>query len=117
MLAHQPERFFFGKEHFLADSGYTPSLYIVPAFIEPPNHGLLAEESQFNLQLSNICIWVEHCIGILKGCFQSLKGLHLAIRGKRDIKRMVYWILACCVLHNLILQDAFGSEWLEDEGD
>lgn len=60
---------------------------------------------------------MEHCIGILKGHFQSLKGLRLAIRGERDITRMVCWILTCCVLHNLVLQDAFDSEWAEDEGD
>jgi DDE superfamily endonuclease len=116
-LARRPERFFSGEEYLLADSGYTPSLRIVPAFKKPPHRSLSPEETQFNFRLSNIRIRVEHCIGILKGRFQSLKGLRLAIRGERDIKRMGCWILTYCVLHNLILQDEFDSERAEDEGD
>lgn len=116
-LALCPDQFFSGEEYLLADSGYTPNLHTIPTFKKPPNRGLSPEETQFNFQLSNIRVQVEHCIGILKGHFQSLKGLRLMIRKEKDIKRMVYWILACCILHNLILQDAVESEWIEEEGD
>jgi DDE superfamily endonuclease len=119
MLARQPHQFFDGNEYLLADSGYTPCIQIIPAFKRPQNRGLGMEESQFNLQLSKIRVRVEHCIGILKGRFQSLKGLRTIIRRKRDVRRLTYWIRACCVLHNLVLQDPVKQEWLEDddEGD
>lgn len=116
-LARLPEQFFVNNEYLLADSGYTPSRYIIPAFKKPPNRDLSIEENQFNYQLSNIRVRVEHCIGILKGRFQSLKGLRIMLRRDKDIKRAVYWIRACCVIHNLVLQDQVDNEWLEDEGD
>ena len=37
------------------------------------------------------------------------------IRREKDVRRLVYWIRACCVLHNLALQDPVEQEWLEDE--
>ena len=117
ILARQPDRFFAGDEYLLADSGYTPSLQIIPSFKRPPNRGLAMDEAQFNSQLSNIRVRVEHCIGILKGRFQSLRGLRTVIRREKDVRRLVYWIRACCVLHNLVLQDPVEQEWLEDEGE
>ena len=37
------------------------------------------------------------------------------IRQEKDVKRLVYWIRACCVLHNLVLQDPVEQAWLRDE--
>jgi len=112
-LACQPDRFFTGDEYLLADTGYTPSTRIVPTFKKFPS--LAIDETQFNYRLSNIRIRVEHCIGILKGRFQSLRGLRTVIRQEKDVKRLVYWIRACCVLHNLVLQDPVEQAWLRDE--
>ena len=39
------------------------------------------------------------------------------IRQEKDIKRSVYWIHACCILHNLLLKDTADNEWLEVEKD
>jgi hypothetical protein len=116
-LALHPEQFFTGNEYLLADSGYSPSQHIIPVFKKPPHSSLTAEETQFNFKLSSIRVQVEHCIGILKGHFQSLKGLRIMIRQEKDIKQSVYWIRACCVLHNLLLQDKIDNEWLEVERD
>jgi hypothetical protein len=115
ILARQPDRFFSGEEYLLADSGYTPSLRIIPAFKKSQGRSLNPDEAEFNSKLSNIRVRVEHCIGILKGRFQSLKGLRTVIRREKDVRRLVYWIRACCVLHNLALQDPVEQEWLEDE--
>jgi hypothetical protein len=37
------------------------------------------------------------------------------IQGEADVRRLVYWIRACYVLHNPALQDPVEAEWLEDE--
>jgi hypothetical protein len=117
ILARQPDNFFTGAEYLLADTGYTPSTQIVPAFKKPPTRRLSEDEAQFNFKLSSIRVRVEHCIGILKGRFQSLKGLRTVIRREKDIRQLVYWIRSCCVIHNLVLQDPVEQEWLEDEGE
>jgi len=114
-VARQPEKFFNGEEYLLADSAYTPSPYIIPAFKKPPTSSMPSDEARFNHKLSNIRVRVEHCIGILKGRFQSLKGLRTVIRSERDVKLLVYWIRACCVLHNLFVQDPVEQDWLEIE--
>ena len=116
-LTLQRDRFFSGNEYLLADSGYNPSPQIIPAFKRLPNSSLTPDQAQFNTQLSNIRVRVEHCIGILKGRFQSLRGLRTVIRREKDVERLVYWIRACFVLHNLVLQDPVEQEWLEDESD
>jgi hypothetical protein len=116
-LCLHPDQFFSGDEYLLADSAFSPSLNIVPVFKRPPHSALPPDEARFNRQLSRIQVRVEHCIGILKGRFQSLKGLRIVIRREKDAKRAVYWIRACCVLHNLALQDPVDGEWLEGERD
>lgn len=114
-VALQPEKFFNGEEYLLADSAYTPSSYIVPAFKKPPTGNLSQNEARFNNKLSNIRVRVEHCIGILKARFQSLKGLRTVISGEKDVKLIVFWIRACCVLHNLFVKDPIEPGWLEVE--
>lgn len=46
----------------------------------------------------------EHAIGYLKGRFQSLKGLRVAICDEQSHKFATYWVLACVVLHNIALE-------------
>lgn len=116
-IARQPEDFFNGDEYLLADSGYTPDRRIIPAFKNYQTHRLTPAEAKFNYKLSNIRVRIEHCIGILKGRFQSLKGLRTVIKSEKDVRRIVYWIRTCCVLHNLLLQDPVEQEWLEVEED
>ena len=116
-LACQPDRFFSGQEYLLADSGFNPSTQIIPAFKRPSNSNLADDKAQFNFKLSSIRVKVEHCIGILKGWFQSLKGLRTVIKEEKDVKRLVYWIRACCVLHNLVLQDPVEPEWIKVDAD
>jgi hypothetical protein len=67
----------------------------------------------FNTSLSKARVSVEHCIGILKGKFQSLRGLRLAIRDEGDLTRASLWIRSCVVLHNILLEDSMQEKWEE----
>jgi hypothetical protein len=113
-LALQTNQFFMGNQYLLADSGYTPSSTIIPCFKKLPNQGLLQDRKRFNSKVAHVRINVEHCIGILKARFQSLKGLRLRISKKRHLQRCILWIRACCVLHNFLLSDPIDEDWLED---
>jgi hypothetical protein len=116
-IARRPEQFFSPSQYLLADSGYSPRPHVIPAFKRSPCRGLNAMESAFNRKLSNIRVRVEHCIGMLKAKFSSLRGLRLAIRNDREVHRCTYWIRACAALHNLLLKDPVDAEWMgaEDE--
>ena len=54
---------------------------------------------------------MEHTNGILKGRFQSLKSLRVQIKNKADHAFAVYWVKACCVLHNLLQEDEYDESW------
>ena len=74
-----------------ADSAYTPETWSVALFKKPVNRQLTADQRTYNYWVSKvsftlcskfnephcsqICIRVEHTIGMLKGTFQSLKGI------------------------------------------
>lgn len=114
-LGTNPQDLFADGEYVLADSGYPPTPYVVPAFKRPRGHQLSASESHFNCLLSAIRVRVEQCIGILKGRFQSLKGLRILIRRNKDIRRCVHWVKVCCILHNLLIDDEPEEGWLTEE--
>ena len=47
----------------------------------------------------------------MKGKFQSLCGMPTLISGKETHTLVVLWIRSCVVLHNLLLQDGYDSNW------
>ncbi|XP_055353546.1 putative nuclease HARBI1 [Paramacrobiotus metropolitanus] len=114
-LAQRPEKFFEPEEYLLADSGYQPDVHVVPAYKAPESN--FEENSLFNFLLAQARVGNEHCIGILKGRFQSLRGLRVMIKTADDHKKAVFWFLACCVLHNILhdMGDAYDETWTEDE--
>jgi hypothetical protein len=114
-LALRTNQFFTGNQYLLADSGYTPSSTIIPCFKKLPYQGLSRDRKRFNSRVAHVRIHVEHCIGILKARFQSLKGLRLRINNKRHLQRCIFWIRACCVLHNFLLSDSIHEDWLLDD--
>ena len=48
---------------------------------------------------------------MLKGRFQSLRGLRIRINKKQDHARAVLWFRVCCVLHNLLTSDRYDENW------
>jgi hypothetical protein len=57
----------------------------------------------FNNHVSFVRVRSEHCIGFLKGRFQSLKGLRLTINNREDHIYATQWIMACVAVHNFAL--------------
>ncbi|GAU91422.1 hypothetical protein RvY_03680 [Ramazzottius varieornatus] len=54
---------------------------------------------------------------MLKGKFQSLKALRGVLNTAEDHRKIVYWIRACCVLHNLLTSDYYNPEWDDSSED
>ncbi|RHY18805.1 hypothetical protein DYB25_003461 [Aphanomyces astaci] len=56
----------------------------------------------FDTGHASLRVICEHGNGLLKGRWSSLVLLHVAIRNERDVQFVCNWILACCVLHNIV---------------
>ena len=112
------EDYFAPLEYILGDSAYSSSSVMVQAFKKSRNEGTLPRDKEiFNTHLAKIRIKSEHCIGLLKGRFQCLKGMNTFIRhGKKDVKDIVDIISSCVILHNMLLnyEDAIPQEWYQD---
>ncbi|KAI9911559.1 hypothetical protein PsorP6_009709 [Peronosclerospora sorghi] len=114
-LVQDKDRMFSGREYLLADSGFVPDITIIPCFKKPAHGSLNTEQKIFNKQLSSFRVCNEHCIGLLKGRFQSLKCLRLRLQDEDDAQRIIAWIISCAVLHNLLLSEDF--DWVDIDVD
>ncbi|KAI9907541.1 hypothetical protein PsorP6_016535 [Peronosclerospora sorghi] len=103
-LVHNKYRMFSGREYLLADSGFVPDLT-----------GTSIPNKKINKQLSSFRVCNKHCIGLLKGRFQSLKGLRLRLQDEDNAQRIIASIRSCAVLHNLLLSKDF--DWVDIDVD
>ncbi|POV96472.1 hypothetical protein PSHT_15116 [Puccinia striiformis] len=113
-VAQSPEKYFDPNQFLIADSAYTNDQYVVPAY---KGKDLLDDWNvDFNYHLAQSQVRIEHAIGILKGRFSSLRKMRSQIRGPKEMKAVVKWIITCIILHNLLadLKDQW-NELYEDE--
>jgi hypothetical protein len=64
----------------------------------------LPRNEEFNNHVSMVRIRSEHCIGYLKGRFQSLKSLRVSIKNANAHKFATYWVAACIGVHSFAMQ-------------
>lgn len=87
-----------GEFHLLGDSAYPLSKNLLTPF---PDRGLLnRQQINYNMQHSSNRIKIGHCNGVFKQKLRQLYYIKL-----KDIRLIVNFIRACCVFHNLGLQD------------
>ncbi|OWA54655.1 hypothetical protein BV898_19054 [Hypsibius exemplaris] len=82
------KRFFDEEEYILADSANTTSTTVVASYKKPA--ALIPENDIFNKYHSSLKMTVEHCIGMVKSCCQSLRGMRSYISYVKDHQRIVY---------------------------
>ena len=97
---HSPESFFSPGEYLLADSAYALTKHCIPAFKSPAANR--PENASFNHCIAKSRVRNEHCIGVLKGRWASLREMRQQIRNDKDMETLVSWVVACCVLHNML---------------
>ncbi|KAF8240937.1 hypothetical protein L208DRAFT_1035953, partial [Tricholoma matsutake] len=87
-------------EWIWADSAYPIEAWCVTPYKKPAAN--IPENKTFNYWVSHVHIQSEHAVGFLKGCFQSLKGLHQQIKNPQDHHHALAWVCACIVIHTII---------------
>jgi hypothetical protein len=102
-----PEWFYEGEEFAWVDSAYTLTALTIPLHKRPA--ALTPENMQFDKAVSHLRIRSEHCMGALKGCWQSLRGLGVNINSSEDHIKAVHWVNAAIIFHNLII-DVEGAD-------
>jgi hypothetical protein len=100
------------NEYLLGDKGYALSNRVIIPYKEPLR--AYPQRRRFNKHLSAARVKIEHCFGILKSRFPSLKSLPIYIRHAKDHKKACEWIVACCILHNMILTIDGKDDWFEE---
>lgn len=95
-----------GEGFILADSGYPCLRHVLTPFRDRGQ--LTRQQRNYNITLSRNRYIIEHTFGLLKQKFRQLYHLKM-----RSIVNMVHLFRACCVLHNLGLDDDFPIENIE----
>ncbi|KDR70601.1 hypothetical protein GALMADRAFT_47600, partial [Galerina marginata CBS 339.88] len=98
------ERIFHEGEWMWADSAYLCESWCVCPFKKPIGRDLTADQRSYNYHVLKVRIRSEHCIGLLKGTFQSLKEIRLQVGDNKKHLELILWIRCCIILHNLIIR-------------
>ena len=110
------QNYFNEMEYIIADSAYSPSMFLVPAFKRSTGEAVPDDGKYwFNTQLAKGRIKSEHCNGLLKGRWSILTNMNVTIRKPRDVKKVVKIFECCAILHNLMLDygNEGDDEWYE----
>jgi hypothetical protein len=101
-------------EYLLADAGYALGKFCLTPYRLPTAD--LPHNKIFNQVQSSARVTIEHVNGMVKGRFQSLKGIRTQVRNKRELKMVCDHVVVCLILHNILLD--FKDEWeIEEDQD
>ncbi|KAE8952841.1 hypothetical protein PF011_g32582 [Phytophthora fragariae] len=67
----------------------------------------------FNMCIAHVRVVNEHTIGVLKGRWACLRELRVQLNKKEYMERILQWITACVVLHNMLLSQ--NDDWTSDD--
>jgi len=127
----EPEKFFSKNEYLCTDLGYAKSDILQPK-LEVNDlgraglaDGLTAPEikqvvEELNAFLSRTRVVSEQANGILKSRWQSLRGLRMQLKTRKECDFAEKWVIACIVLHNMLtdFRDSCLEGWRKwDEED
>ncbi|KAI0995168.1 hypothetical protein K3495_g13013, partial [Podosphaera aphanis] len=106
-ISCDPQNYFSDGQYLLTDSAYALTKTTIPSFKSPEADR--PENTEFNYLVAKSRVRNEHCIGMLKGRWTSLRELRLRVDKDEDMEHICEWIAVCCILHNLLAD--LGDEW------
>ena len=115
-IFQRPLSFFAERQYILGDSAFENTWFVVSAFKKPRGNKLPREQEIFNDAMSKPRVISEHTIGILKGRFPWLRQIRNVITDDpNNMKRILDYILAATILHNLLLDCKIPDEWVDTD--
>ncbi|KAL3700139.1 hypothetical protein R1sor_018161 [Riccia sorocarpa] len=101
---------FDNGQYLLGDSGYIPLDRLVCSY---KRTGDDVDKVDFNTCIAHARVGNEHCIGILKARWHSLKEIRMQLRSPAENTYVIRWIRCCIILHNFLIWRR--DEWSEDD--
>ena len=105
--------YFDNQQYLIGDCAFTQSDTMIPVYKQPFGGRLSPLKEKFNSVLAKARVRSEHCIGLLKGRFQYLKGIRVRLKGRKDMIKINRIITASAILHNLLIASAYDEAWIE----
>ncbi|CAM6082673.1 unnamed protein product [Calypogeia fissa] len=103
-------RLFSRAQYILGDSGYYPMEHMVAAYKRCESN---ADREAFNMCVAKCRVTNEHCIGVLKSRWHSLREMRVQLKSKEEHVWVVRWIVMCARLHNFVLSQ--NDIWTEQD--
>ena len=110
-----PNLYFTNGQFLMGDSAYALSTRMLTPY--KGRAALTEQNTEFNRRISTVRVAVEHGIGVLKNRWGSLKHVRLQYKDRQtnDLERINEWILACIILHNVLI--SFKDVWEYDDAE
>lgn len=86
--------------HLLGDSAYKLQQNLLTPYTMAKE--LTEAEKNYNTRFCRVRVIVENAIGRLKTCLRSLELIDM-----HEVDKMTIFIISCCVLHNLRIEEEF----------
>lgn len=107
-ISQEIEKICGGIYHLLGDSAYGTREYLLTPYRD---YGALTEsEKNYNKVFSGTRVLIENAFGLLKNRFRQLMKLEF-----HDVNKITRFIVSCCVLHNLCIDNNDFIDIDEDE--
>ncbi|KAL3692539.1 hypothetical protein R1sor_006190 [Riccia sorocarpa] len=97
-------------QYLLGDSGYVPLERLVCSY---KRTGGDMDKVSFNSCIAHARVGNEHCIGILKTRWHSLKEIRTQLRNARDNAYVIRWIMCSIILHNFLIWR--NDDWSDED--
>ncbi|KAL3681950.1 hypothetical protein R1sor_024906 [Riccia sorocarpa] len=94
----------------LGDSGYVPLERLVCSY---KRTGDDMDKVSFNTCIVHARVGNEHCIGILKARWHSVKEIRTQLKNTRENAYVIRWIWCCVILHKYLIWR--NDDWSEDD--
>jgi len=98
----QPQPYCFDGEYFVDDKGMLGSERVLLPYKGPAAY--IRANRNYNYQHARRRISADNVIGVFKGRFGSLKELRMPVVCDADFTRVMEWVAACAVLHNICIR-------------